>query len=281
MVILPEDVLFFMASPGALTHDPQVLIHRLEERGIHSYFIIPQAIRYRYTTDRVALTEAVFKANTTVSINTDLHPQGYLYNLIYWLSVFHQDLSALLSTMVRTNYIFVLLLAIGLITLLFLVKRKVFLAAMAMGGFSLMAAEVIVIYEFQVFYGHLYYTIAWIIAAFMATTALGAFWGNNTSSFKLVKLHLGLGGCFLFWLFLPGFWIIWGLGTGLFVGLEFSYISRFRRESIYAADLLGSCGGALGVSVFMIPAYGVYLTLLFLMIINTTLALVIQKKGTL
>ena len=48
--------------------------------------------------------------------------------------------------------------------------------------------------------------------------------------------------------------------------------------TIYAADLFGSCLGALGVSVFMIPAYGVYKTLLFLIIINITLAGVLLKK---
>jgi len=162
-----------------------------------------------------------------------------------------------------------------LIVLLLMVKRKVFLAAMAMGGFSLMAAEVIVIYEFQVFYGHLFFKMAWIIAAFMAATALGAYVGNKNSSIKLGKLHLGLGACFLIWLFLPGFWIIGGLGTGVLAGLEFSYISQFQRKDIYAADLFGSCIGALGVSVFLIPAYGVYQTLLLLMIVNVMLAAVI------
>ena len=51
-------------------------------------------------------------------------------------------------------------------------------AAMSMGGFSLMSAEVIVIYGFQVFYGNLYYKIAWIISAFMAATAAGSFLGE-------------------------------------------------------------------------------------------------------
>ena len=51
------------------------------------------AIVYRYTTDRVGKTEEVFKTNKTARINSDLHPQGYLYNLIYWLSIFHQGLA--------------------------------------------------------------------------------------------------------------------------------------------------------------------------------------------
>ena len=45
--------------------------------------------------------------------------------------------------------------------------------------------------------------------------------------------------------------------------------------TIYAADLFGSCLGALGVSVFMIPAFGVYKTLLFLIIVNAMMAVVL------
>ena len=177
-----------------------------------------------------------------------------------------------------------------------------------------MSAEVIVIYGFQVFYGNLYYKIAWIVSAFMAATAAGAYWGNKNprrverseGSLKeqpilLVKLHIAIGAYFALWLLfiwlaaqfqwvlLPELWILFGAGIGVLIGLEFSCANilfftpqrqtdKFRIGTIYAADLFGSCLGALGVSIFMVPAYGVYKTLLFLIIINITLAVVI--KGT-
>ena len=126
----------------------------------------------------------------------------------------------------------------------------------------------------------------------MAATAAGAFWGNKERGDtlkcplfpKLVKLHAGIGIYFVLWLLLiwfaaqlkwalpPDLWIIVGAGIGILIGWEFSWISQSHPGTIYAADLLGSCLGALGVSVFLIPAYGVYQTLLFLMIINITLA---------
>jgi len=340
VVILPEDILFILASPGPLTHDPQVLIHRLKARGIHNYFVTDPAIVYRYTTDRIAKTLDVFKSNQTARINFDLHPRGYLYNLIYWLGIFHQDLSPVFSSVIRTNYFFVLALGIFLIFLLpFLCRSSVLdksllILAMSIGGFSLMSAEVIVIYGFQVFYGNLYYKIAWIISAFMAATAAGAFWGNKCQKSRLcvgadlvssrengpttsdsgryetrqarplrsiwtvMKLHACIGGYFVIWLLLmwfaaafkgllaPELWIIGGAGIGMLVGWEFSYINnlfltgqkqkdQLQLGTIYAADLLGSCGGALAVSIFLIPVYGVYKTLLFLMSINFTLAVVL------
>jgi len=296
-----------------------VLIQRLKARGIHNYFITGPAIVYRYTTDRVAKTLDVFQSNITARINSDLHPQGYLYNLIYWLSIFHQGLSTVFSSVMRINYFLVLVLAVGLILLRSVSKQRgnLFILAMALGGFSLMSAEVIVIYGFQVFYGNLYYKIAWIISAFMAATAAGAFWGNKCQKARLcvgadlvsarengpttsdsgryktvMKLHVGIGGYFVIWLLLiwsavqfqglfsPELWIIGGAGIGILVGWEFSYINNLflAGQIIYAADLLGSCGGALAVSVFLIPAYGVYKTLLFLMIINLALASVLFKR---
>ena len=154
VVILPEDVLFILASPSPLIHDPQVLIQKLQDRGIHNYFVTGPAIFYRYTTDRVKQTMDIFKANKTARINYDLHPQGYIYNLIYWLSTFHQGPSMVISSIMRTNYILVLVLGICFVLLLPLFSGRP-IAAMAIGGFSLMAAEVIVIYGFQVFYGNL------------------------------------------------------------------------------------------------------------------------------
>jgi len=308
VVILPEDILFIMASETPLTKNPQELISRLKTRGIHHYFVNGPAIDYRYGTDRVWKTEKVFKDNKTAQINTDLHPQGYFYNLIYWLSIFHQGMIGTLTCIMKINYIFILCMAIGLILLLLLVTKKAavfekpfLIAAMAVGGFSLMSAEVMVIYGFQVFYGNLYYKIAWIISAFMAATAVGVFWGNKNpcSNFsRLVKIHIGIGIYFVLWLLLmkiatqfqwlpsPDIWIIFGAGIGMLIGYEFSCVNilffsdqgqmdKSRIGAIYAADLMGSCLGALGVSVFMIPAYGIYKTFLFLIVINITLAAVL------
>ncbi|MBF0503834.1 MAG: hypothetical protein HQL14_01910 [Candidatus Omnitrophica bacterium] len=310
VVILPEDVLFILASPSPLPRDPQVLIQRLKSRNIQNYFVTPPSIVYRYTTDRVSKTLDLFLSNTTARINSDLYPQGYFYNSVYWLSIFHQYFAVLYASVMQTNYFLILVLAVLFILLLsrissqLNVNKTIIIFAMAMGGFSLMSAEVIVIYGFQIFYGNLYYKISWIISSFMAATAAGAFWGNRDSiaSFiKLFKLHSAIGAYFVLWFLVmwlaagvkwappPEVWIMLGAGIGVLIGLEFScinilyflkekYEGQFRLGAIYAADLLGSCLGALGISVFMIPAYGIYKTLLFLMIVNAALAFVLFKK---
>jgi len=111
----------------------------------------------------------------------------------------------------------------------------------------------------------------------------------------LARLHIGIGAYFAFWLMLIGYaarshwapwpdlWIIFGAGIGVLIGLEFSRINIlfFTRQKqaessrvgiIYAADIFGSCLGALGASVFMIPAYGIYKTLVFMILVNIMMA---------
>ena len=65
---------------------------------------------------------------------------------------------------------------------------------------------------------------------------------------------------------------------GCLVGFEFPCVNRlYLAESeqphpetgvIYAADLFGSCAGALLVSVFLIPIFGTQHTLLILFAVN-------------
>ncbi len=303
VVILPEDELFILASSAPIPVSPKVLISRMKARGIYNYFANAEAITFRYTTDRIPMTTAVFK-NTSAEVNTDMHPQGYLYNFIYWLSIFHQGFAHALSSLMRTDYLIILLVAVGLISMLLLpgdlaLDKTFLVAAMFTGGFSLMSAEVIVIYGFQVFFGNLYYEIAWIISAFMAAVAVGSWLGNKKPRVKFSRLsdiHRGIGFYFVFWFLLmhaatftglpPLLWILLGSGIGVLIGMEFScsnmllFALQAREKehlaTMYAADLLGSCVGALGISVFMIPAYGVYKTILFLIIINMTLALVLS-----
>ncbi len=300
LVILPEDNLFFIASQTPLVKNPQELIQRMEARNIHNYFVTAPYLTYRYTTDRIKMVTDIFEANTSAGKNFDLYPKGYYYNLIHWLSVFHQGLAGIFQAVGKINDLFVFFIGILLAALPFLLKSTFpqrLIAAMATGGFSLMSAEMLVIYGFQVFYGNLYYKIATIICAVMAGMVLGSWAGNKIRAISkagVVWIHLLTGLYFILWLTLlrmayvnqwplmQGEWILLALSIGLMVGFEFSYVSRLmvapgasdshQAVIIYAADLIGSCLGVLATSLFLLPIYGVYKTLLFLVFVNATVA---------
>lgn len=304
IVILPEDTLFFIASAAPLPRDPETLIQRLRARGIRNDFVTEPYLVYRYTNDRVQKVKNAFAVNKTAQRNFDLHPRSYLYNLIYWFGIFHHGIATLSAAAARTNYPAVLCLGLLLTGLPFLNSPRLdsnkprLVSLMALGGFSLMSAEVLVIYGFQVFYGNLYYKIAWIVSAFMAGMAAGTFGGNGvrrTSLLKLASLHACIGFYFMAWLLLlrlaarsqwvlpEAVWYFLALWIGALVGFEFPYVNallftgqnegrRIQTGTVYAADLLGSCLGALGVSIFMIPAYGVFKTLFLLAALNISAA---------
>ncbi len=297
VVILPEDTLFIIASACPLVQNPRILIQRMSLRGIHNYFVTAPCITYRYSTDRIKEVTHAFETNKSVK-NFDLNPRAYYYNLIYWCSVFHQGFTGILQAAGKINYFFIVAVCLLLIALPYSLKGPLgqrLITAMSVGGFSLMSAEMLVIYGFQVFYGNLYYKIATIICVVMAGMTLGSYLGNRIRSIIQAGVgwvHLLIGLYFMFWLsFLyiasvyqwpltQGVWIFLALSIGVLTGFEFSYVARllfngdsaFSAMSIYVADLIGSCLGVLVTSIFFLPVYGVYKTLLFLGLINAVVA---------
>lgn len=173
---------------------------------------------------------------------------------------------------------------------------------MALAGFSLMAIEIIIILGFQIFYGYLYYKIALIITVLMAGMALGSWLGTkkiDQAKIKtLIKIHalIILFSIILFSIFYflfktspkPSIFIeiIFLLMAGLIggiVGFEFPIINKLYFEDdnkkarldsakragiIYGADLIGSCLAASLVSIFFIPIFGIFQTLILLAILN-------------
>ncbi|MFA6599978.1 MAG: hypothetical protein WC352_03355 [Candidatus Omnitrophota bacterium] len=310
VLLLPEDTLYFIASPEpgwAVT--PEILTERLRSRGIENYFVVPSYIQYRMTNDRVAQVREALKHNYGAKTNYDFQPRGTYYNLVYWLSVFYSKLSGAFAAAGWVPFRTVfgsILLVVALPLVLFLGsprrKKTVCFVAMSVGGFSLMAAEVLVIYSFQVFYGNLYYKIAWIIACFMAGMGLGALWGSQRrhkfSTLSLFYIHFWTAVVFLAWLGLVRYghdrllvtpemvqtvYLALAVAIGGLIGFEFPIANKlyFRGESnlqqktgsIYTADLIGSGFGALSVSVFLLPLYGIEKTLILLCAVNLVASL--------
>jgi len=166
---------------------------------------------------------------------------------------------------------------------------------MAVAGFSLMATEIIIIFGFQVFYGYLYYKISLIITFLMAGMALGAWLAMKKIKSKINYLIIIQSLIVIFFLLiLVGFYLLFenppkpsllieiiflisvALIGGL-VGFEFPIINKLYLENkndtrktgiIYGVDLIGSCLGASLISIFFIPIFGIFQTIIFIAIIN-------------
>ena len=184
--VLPEDTLFLIAStdPG-LKNSPVPLIDRMKKLELETSYLVTPYIEYRFTNDRVDQVRSALEMNRRVILNRDFLPRAYYYNLVYWLSSFHPHLAKGFSAVaklrfpaVMTAFLILLLLPRFFVRSGSPKKRIIYFTAMAAGGFSLMAAEVMMIYAFQLLYGNLYYRIAWIIAAFAAGMGFGAWAGT-------------------------------------------------------------------------------------------------------
>jgi len=174
--------------------------------------------------------------------------------------------------------------------------------AMATAGFSLMAMEMIIVLGFQIFYGNLYYKLAVIITSVMLGLALGNFIATkNIRRFKtnsVAKIHILIALCSL--VTLLGFYFLFKISPvpsmfieilfvistvifGTVVGFEFPVVNKLYLEKqkntgkktgiIYGADLLGSCLGASLIGIFFIPLFGIFQTVIFLIILNFLVAL--------
>ncbi len=308
LVILPEYTLFFIASPdGTLHYDAAILTQRFDERKLKTSFVTKKYIEYRLTTDRIQQVQQAFDADRAAGINRDERPIAYFYNLVYWVSSF-QPRVARWAAVLERPWVSWAVVAAALI-LLVANRRRIVPGAMAVGSFSLMACEVLIIFSFQVFYGYLYYKIALIIAALMlgmaAGTALGARRIGSVSPRTLARLH----GLILLYalafiavsrllsefglrpsgwieaLFLAAATLIGGL-----VGFEFPVANRLylagsgdehrKTGVIYAVDLFGSCLGAAAVSLVALPVLGVTQTLLMLVVLNATVIVALAASPT-
>jgi spermidine synthase len=314
IIILPEEgTVLFLATgqKDILTTQADLLIERWQQRNLQTKFINQQYLNYVLTNKRIAsLKKALIEEK--VKINRDTWPISYAYNFLFWTNYFHPQLADFLKVFLKINFWWLVILSLLLVALVFLLRKrikqdKILWSAMAIGGFSLMAIEIILIFAYQSFFGYLYYRIALLIALFMLGLAGGTWLGVKQIQRKLIKfssiaqVHLliiiyALLIYFFFWsnffgqinLFLSReivFPLLAVLIGGL-VGLEFAYINQLylgkknkpsQMGFIYSADLFGSCLGALLAALFLIPLLGILQTLLCLMIFNLLPIILLQK----
>jgi spermidine synthase len=312
VIVLPEEgtALFLASNQKSILNAPvSLLTERWQQRNLSTQFINQPYLNYLLTNQRTSQLNKVL-AEEKVKINRDNWPISYAYNFFFWTTYFHPRLSDWLRLSLQIKFSWFLALFLLLAGLILLLKKKtnpvkILWLAMAIGGFSLMAAEILLIIAYQSLFGYLYYRLALLIALFMLGLAGGTWLGikkTQPRSNRLIRLssisrihlliiaYLFLIYC-LFWfnlfdqinLFLSReivFPILAVLIGGL-VGLEFTYANHlygaFHPGFIYSADLLGSCLGALSAALFFIPLMGIGQTLLILIMINL-LAIVFLSK---
>lgn len=307
VITLPEASNFLLASRGAeLTYDPSVLLTRFEERGIENRFITENYLKYRLTTDRIAQAKELFAEHEDVRANRKFWPIAYYYHSLFWLDHFYPKLERAFAQ-VAPSFWPIAIAAILVLTLI--IRRRSWRTRMpifsvATAGFSLMAAEIVIIFLYQTVVGFLYYRLALLIAALMAGMALGVWIGNRRIGVKavtersLLKLHIALA-LYCAFLFAATYFLdalplylaevallvlaeLAGmLGAMVFPWANHLYLSSqpdpaARTGVIYSADVAGSAIGAMLPSIVLLPVFGVWQSLLFVALVNLWMVAILK-----
>ncbi len=263
VLIVPGEKNYFLASSGPL----DIAVARLvEARAVRTEYV-----NHFYIDDaQVAARSRELSSalDTAAAVNRDFTPVCYYRQIAYWLSYFGFLPGPWLLTAG-----FALILLLGRFTA---VGAGVFA-----GGFAASSLEIVLMISFQVLCGSLYQMTAILIATFMAGLAAGTFVAGSAlrrggiGSFIAVQFALA-ALCLLLppvLLLLEGMksspfpvqCVITGIafGAAVLTGIEFAIASRVRRGStsaaaaeLYGLDLFGSALGALFVSVYAIPLFG-------------------------
>ena len=265
VLIIPGDRNIFIVSDTPLSADIASL---LTHRGIATVYVNRNFLEGRLTDERLSFINRHLQAD--VPANHDFRPTAFYYSMRLWLSMFREHFRLPLGA--AALFFIVYAASIGTI------NRTVLST-----GFTASSMEVIILLCYQIVHGSVYTGIGLIIAAFMLGLAAGSFLSNQLISVSrrtLIIIELGIIFYLVTYMAMLGaassmlsitVFSIMALLIGILTGAEFPVAGRLEFSSpgktagsLYAADLLGGSVGAFTVSLYLIPAVGMYITCLLM-----------------
>jgi spermidine synthase len=286
-------VRFFAANGrGVLVSDPEVLVRRLQDRQLPLQYVREYYLLQDLSPWRRQYLDQVLR-QPVPAVNTDLNPRCYFFDLV--LSTVQEGLGikeALLVLQKLPPAIpwAVLALATGLMGVALRHRPGArCLYQVGVMGVGTMAMEILGLVLYQIRLGSLYQQLGLLIAAFMAGMAAGSaavsHWASGPRggprllaglqgglAVLAASLALWLQGGVALGASGPEFWTRVGYvlmlaaagcgGGGIFAASaaiwhEIVPAARAQGGRLYAADLLGATLGTLGVSLLVLPVWGI------------------------
>jgi len=306
VLCLPGESCLFLAAvaKGTLTSDPAVVARRLDERKVEMLYMTGAdlgSLRFHrgYLDD---LERRMAKAGAG-RLNRDLAPRCYLYDVVLWWKMYGHgrgQQSGLAKVLLNLDGWEVLPLAVLLaaavsgVGLIARGRRGLIAGCVATTGLAEMGIEFIALLGFQVAYGYAYQLIALVMGAFMIGLAVGgaiasrrlAAAGPRLGDLRVVQSAVAVYPLVLFGVIallarsggvrgLPAAAIFGSLvfATGVIGGVQFPlanalYGGTEAAGSSYAWDLIGSCVGAVLISIVVAPVAGIAGACIFLVVVN-------------
>ena len=299
-LVIPGDTAYFVASDkdGYMTYDHKILEERVRERSLNIKYVREYYLFSKLSPEKITRMNKIIEDKKGVRINHDFRPSAYYYGLIFWTTLSRDPAFSAFLRSINERIIwqaigiFIILLSFVSVFLRRSFKRAA-LIAVAAGGFSTMAFQILLLLAFQIMYGYLFYKLGIILTAFMAGLALGAVFGIRAIE-KLGKERYFLiavqGDFLLYSLILPAFFLKGGSDllfpvmsaiAGFIGGSQFpiavKILSSKNKDAggagglAYGVDLFGSFLGAVLTGVLLVPVLGIPKTCIALAVINTAI----------
>jgi spermidine synthase len=272
------------ASRVSLHTDPEILEKRFEKRGIHVRHFSPYIFRDVFSPFGVDYVRN--RLDKIDSVNTDLQPSAYLYNLMLWSEIHGGRIVKYLMNVSGWHIVSFL---IGFFTIVTLViykrKRRVLYYSVFTTGFASMSFVLAVVLAYQALYGYIFEMIGILTALFMVGMWIGTIVTRRTErsltvllSLELLTVVLAITAPFFF----RGELLFYGIVflAGLFTGGQFttanlSMDAPNTAGRLYGLDLIGSCIGSFIPAIILIPLFGVSQTLMLIAAMKAVSAVMI------
>ncbi len=297
MVVPGDHMFLLGSRTGrGFTYDPQVLLERIKQRRHGNESLGEYYLPMRLLPGRPQFVLQRLHAVQRVRINRDFSPISYYYYMALSTTWFHPSAWRVFAWgwHLRLWHIVVggiVLLAIGLgLSRTRRWRNAPTVVTVVVLGLSGITLEIGILFAFQVLYGYVYYKIGIIIAAFMLGMAIGSYTqgrrveraGASLRQLTIIVAATAVTAAALPALFNVlariaspfaammsaelGFPILTAV-IGLLVGTAFPIATGLHISSgatvgeaggtMYAADLVGACLGALLASVLLVPVLGI------------------------
>ncbi len=269
VLLLPGRKTFFIASEKPLSKDIAGL---LEEKNISARYVNRAYLSGQLTAGRLAAVREA--ASAPAPPNRDFHPASFAARQRYWLSLFGRGMAVPAG--------FMLFIFSALLWFVARMRNRMIPAALAATGFTGLGLEIVLLTAYQIKCGSLYLKIGLMVTAFLLGAALGAWRAGRITRWRAAIIRLdfvmamfclaapawltGLQNwnppAAAAWLF-PVLYAVLTALAGCVTGAQFPLAAKILFQgaerttgSLYGCDLLGSCLGAVAVSVFLLPFAG-------------------------
>jgi spermidine synthase len=281
----------FFASDTLMDSEPKTLEDRFVQREIHTSHFNQYVFRDAFSSLNVDYVRK--RLGDIKFINTDLKPSAYLYNLMLWSEIYG---GGILGYLLRLKTLHIISVSIALLIcislLIFGQKRRVVYFSMFTTGFSGMAFMLAILFAYQASYGYVYEMIGILTATFMVGLFTGAYLSRHTRKALRNLLYLELMTIVLVFtapIFFKAEMLFYVLNflLGVITGRQFSTANVCLDEpdaagKLYGIDLVGSFLGAFIPSIVLIPLFGIFQTLMFIVgmkAVSAIMILSVQLKG--